>query len=115
MLEGTNESTNLSKESIERLDYSCKHIIANEDVIKSNSTLWNVHKDRMLSQLVILLNFNFAEIAKRFDKLCNIKSKKDEPVYNEKELRRHYCFLHAMRYLHKKVDSFYYEQLSLNN
>ena len=97
------------------IKYYCEHIIKNEDVLKSNIRLWDVYKDTLLKQLVIMLNFNFKEISKCFDRLCKIihKSKEEEYIYNETELRRHWGFLHAMRFLGKDVNEDFY--LSLNN
>jgi hypothetical protein len=97
------------------IKYYCEHIIKNEDVLKSNKKLWDVYKDTLLKQLVIMLNFDFKEISKCFDRLCKIihKSKEEEYIYNETELRRHWGFLHAMRFLGKEVNQEFY--LSLNN
>lgn len=105
---------------MDRIKYACEHIIQNENVIKANKTLWNEYKDKLLKQIVIMMNFDFAEIAKKFDNICKIEKKKkteddSEPIYNENELRRHYAFLHAMRTLGKEVNSAYYEALLIQN
>lgn len=110
----TNKTSDITEADFkERIDYACNHIIVNDNVIKSNLTKWDSYKDNMLKQLVIVLNFNFAEIAKRFDKLCGINHTKpnQEPTYNETELRRHYAFLYSMRHLNNSVGNDYYHQL----
>lgn len=103
-----------------RIKYICEHIIENEDIINDNLTIWNPKRDKLLMQLVIMLNFNFKEISKRFDKLCKIKHPSPEKdgdivLFSITELRRHYSFLHAMRYLNKTVDEVYYKDLKKEN
>ncbi len=103
-----------SEKEENKIKYYCEHIIENKDVLKSNLKLWDVYKDTLLKQLVIMLNFDFTEISKCFDRLCKIihKSKDEKLIYNETELRRHWGFLHSMRYLGKEVNEEFY--LSLN-
>ena len=105
---------------MDRIKYACEHIIQNENVIKANKTLWSEYKDKLLKQIVIMMNFDFAEIAKKFDKICKVEKNKkteddNENIYNENELRRHYAFLHAMRILGKEVNSVYYETLLIQD
>lgn len=102
--------------SNERIQYACEHIIINEKVIESNKTLWNVYKDKLLKEIVIMMNFDFTKIAQRFDKVCKnekliINGEEQETKYDENELRRHFGFLHAMSVLGKEVNSDYYESL----
>ena len=106
--------------SNERIKYACEHIIINDKVIESNKTLWNVYKDKLLKEIVVMMNFDFAKIAERFDKICKTEKKivngeEQETVYNENELRRHFGFLYAMSVLGKEVNTDYYDSLRKDN
>ena len=106
--------------SNERIKYACEHIITNEKVIESNRTLWGVYKDKLLKEIVLMMNFDFSKIAERFDKVCRnekiiINGEEQETKYNENELRRHFGFLHAMSVLGKEVNSDYYERIQKEN
>ena len=96
------------KKKNEKIIYACEHIINNENVLKSNATIWDTFKDNILKQMVLIFNFDFNEISKSFEKFFKIVHKNDDEkynfVYNPNECRRHWGFLHAMRELNKNVD-----------
>jgi len=102
----------ISQEKNEKILYACEHIITNENVLKSNATIWDTFKDNILKQMVLIFNFDFVEISKNFEKFFKIDHKKSDEIYNfiynPTECRRHWGFLHAMRILKKNVDENYY-------
>jgi len=82
--------------------------IKNYDVIESNITLWTPYLDNYLRELVLLFNFNFNEIATRFQDLIALPYKYD---FSEEEVSRHWAFLHASRELRMSINEEYYESL----
>lgn len=92
----------------ERMNYICNKIIDNEKIIENNAKFWTLYLDNQLREFVILYNFNFFEVASRFHGFISIDNRYE---FNENEIRRHWSFLHSMRYLNKTVDNDYYTQL----
>lgn len=92
----------------ERMTYTCNKIIENQKIIENNAKFWTFYLDNQLKQFVILYNFNFFEVANRFHGFISMKNKYE---FNENEIRRHWSFLHAMRYLNKPVDNEYYTEI----
>ena len=91
-----------------KMNYTCNKIVENEKIIENNAKFWTLYLDNQLKEFVILYNFNFFEVANRFHGFISIDKRYE---FNENEIRRHWSFLHAMRYLNFPVDNEYYLQL----
>ena len=85
----------------EKQTFIANKIIANPKIAEQNGHLWSVYHDMQLFEYVIKYNFNFYEIANRFQNLCNNYKKYE---YSEDAIRLHWSFLHAMRLLGKPID-----------
>ena len=94
----------------EKQTFIANKIIANPKIAEQNGHLWSVYHDMQLFEYVIKYNFNFYEIANRFQNLCNNYKKYE---YSEDAIRLHWSFLHAMRLLGKPVDVDYYKEVKL--
>jgi hypothetical protein len=93
----------------ESMDYFCKKTVENEKILESNGKLWTTALDMQLKEFVILYNFNFYDIASRFHNFISEKKRYD---FTEDEIRRHWAFIHAARYLNITVDEDYYQRMS---
>lgn len=91
-----------------KMNYICNKIVENEKIIENNAKFWTLYLDNQLREFVILYNFNFFEVANRFHGFISIDKRYE---FNENEIRRHWSFLHSMRYLNLVVDNDYYSQL----
>lgn len=91
-----------------RMKYICNKIIENRLIQISNSSIWTAFLDDQLREFVIQYNFNFFEVANRFHEFIAFPYKYD---FSEDEIRRHWSFLHACRYLNKEIDDEYYDKL----
>ena len=85
--------------------------LKNNEVIESNITLWTPHLDNYLRDLVLLFNFNFNDIANKFQEIIALPYKYD---FSDEEVARHWAFLHSARELKVVVDEDYYDQLRIN-
>lgn len=94
----------------ESMNYFCKKTVENEKILESNGKLWTTALDMQLKEFVILYNFNFYDIANRFH---NFISEKKRYEFTEDEIRRHWAFIHATRYLNISIDEEYYERMRL--
>lgn len=92
----------------ERMNYVCTKIMENEKILQSNGRLWTLFLDNKLKEFVILYNFNFFEVANRFHQFISINKKYE---FNEDEMRRHWAFIHAARYLNITIDEDYYDDM----
>ncbi len=92
----------------ERMNYVCNKILENDKILQGNKKLWTVFLDRQLYEFVILYNFDFYEVANRFHDFIQMHKKYD---FTEAEIRRHWSFLHAARYLGLNIDDKYYSKL----
>ena len=91
-----------------RMKYICDKIMQNRAIQISNSTIWTGFLDEQLKDFVIFYNFNFFEVANRFHEFIAFPFKYD---FSENEIRRHWSFLHAARYLNLEIDGEYYDKL----
>lgn len=91
-----------------RMKYICNKIIDNKAIQTSNSSIWTAFLDEQLKDFVVQYNFNFFEVANRFHDFIAFPYKYD---FSEDEIRRHWSFLHACRYLAIEIDDEYYEKL----
>ncbi len=87
-----------------------EEILNNQKVKEQNGKLWTPYHDMQLYEFVVKYNFNFFEIANKFQSLCN-NSKKYQ--YSEEAVRLHWTFLHMMRFLGKTPDNNYYQQMKM--
>jgi hypothetical protein len=92
----------------ERMTYTCNKIVENPKIIENNAKFWTLYLDNQLKEFVILYNFNFFEVANRFHGYISIENRYN---FNENEIRRHWSFLHSMRYLNRPVDNEYYTEI----
>ena len=99
-----------TKSISEKQSFISNKIISNPKIAEQNGRLWTVYHDMQLFEYVIKYNFNFYEIANRFQNLCNNYKKYE---YSEDAIRLHWSFLHAMRLLGKPVDVDYYKEMKL--
>ena len=99
-----------TKSISEKQSFISNKIISNPKIAEQNGRLWTVYHDMQLFEYVIKYNFNFYEIANRFQNLCNNYKKYE---YSEDAIRLHWSFLHAMRLLEKPVDVDYYKEMKL--
>ena len=90
----------------ERMNYFCTKTMENEKILESNGKIWTIELDKQLTEFVILYNFNFYEVANRFH---NFLSQNRKYEFTEDEIRRHWAFIHAARFLDKPIDETYYE------
>jgi hypothetical protein len=95
----------------ERMNYVCNKILENKKILDSNGKLWTTFLDIQLKEFVILYNFNFYEVANRFHDFMSMHKKYE---FTEDEIRRHWSFLHAARYLNLQVDDEYYKARKIN-
>lgn len=94
----------------DRMIYMCKKTVENQKILESNAKLWTEFLDNQLKDFVILYNFNFYEVANRFHEFISFPHKYE---FNEDEIRRHWAFIHAGRYLKMTVDEDYYDALKV--
>ncbi len=99
MLEHVNES---------KMKYVCNKIFENKAILSSNSRIWTGFLDDKLRDYVVEYNYNFFEVANRFHDFIAFPYKYD---FAEDEIRRHWSFLHACRYLGIEIDDEYYDKL----
>jgi len=92
----------------ERMNYVCNKILENKAIQASNSQIWTAFLDDQLREFVVQYNFNFFEVANRFHDFIAFPYKYD---FSEDEIRRHWSFLHACRYLEIEIDDEYYDKL----
>lgn len=91
-----------------RMKYICNKIVDNKAILLSNSNIWTAFLDEQLKDFVVQYNFNFFEVANRFHDFIAFPYKYD---FSEDEIRRHWSFLHACRYLGTEIDDEYYDKL----
>jgi hypothetical protein len=91
-----------------RMKYICNKIIDNKAIFLSNSRIWTAFLDDQVRDFVVQYNFNFFEVANRFHDFIAFPYKYD---FSEDEIRRHWSFLHACRYLGIEIDDEYYDKL----
>lgn len=92
----------------EKMKYVCNKILENRAIQISNSQIWTAFLDEQLREFVVQYNFNFFEVANRFHDFIAFPYKYD---FSEDEIRRHWSFLHACRYLGIEIDDDYYDKL----
>ena len=85
----------------ENMNFWCNRTINNVSIQISNSKIWTFFLDNKLRDFVIEYNFNFADIANRFQEFIAYPYKYD---FTEEEIRKHWAFLHSSRYLKKDID-----------
>src|SRR5574343_307689 len=95
----------------DRVVYLSKKIIKNQNIVDSNEKLWTYFLDNTLRTYVIIYNFNFNEIAKKFQDLISYPLKME---FTEDEIKKHWSFLHAARVLNIEIDDEYYDKLKTN-
>lgn len=78
------------------------------DILKSNARLWNSFLDKRLHEFVIIHNFDFYEIANRFQ---NVVVQPLKYYFNEDEIRKHWSFLYACRKINFVPEDTYYKNL----
>jgi len=99
---------NYDKKQLERI---YNKTIKNDEVVESNVTIWTTDLDNYLRELVLLYNFNFYDIAEKFQEIIALPYKYD---FSDEEVARHWAFLHAARELRLLIDDEYYKQLRIN-
>jgi hypothetical protein len=97
-------------EYIKERERITKNILDDIKIKQQNGRLWTPYHDMQLYEYVIKYNFNFFDIANRFQSLCN-NNKKYE--YSEDAVRLHWAFLHAMRMNNQIPNETYYQQMKL--
>jgi len=95
----------------ERMTYVCNNIMENKKILVNNAKLWSVFLDNQLTEFVILYNFNFYQVSNRFQDFISMNKKYD---FSEDEIRRHWSFIHAARYLNIPIDDKYYDNIKSN-
>jgi hypothetical protein len=96
----------------ERITYIYNKTLENKSIQISNSKIWTYFLDNKLRDFVIEYNFNFFEIANRFHEFIAYPFKYD---FSEDEIRRHWAFLNACRFLGKEIDDDYYDEIKVNS
>ena len=86
------------------------NILEDTKIKQQNGRLWTPFHDMQMYEYVIKYNFNFFDIANRFQALCNNKKKYE---YSEDAVRLHWAFLHAMRMNNQIPNEKYYQQMKL--
>ena len=86
------------------------NILEDVKIKQQNGRLWTPFHDMQMYEYVIKYNFNFFDIANRFQALCNNKKKYE---YSEDAVRLHWAFLHAMRMNNQVPNEKYYQQMKL--
>ena len=86
------------------------NILEDQKIKQQNGRLWTPFHDMQMYEYVIKYNFNFFDIANRFQALCNNKKKYE---YSEDAVRLHWAFLHAMRMNNRVPNEKYYQQMKL--
>ncbi len=95
----------------ENMDFYCNRIFNNNSIQISNSKIWTYFLDNKLRDFVIEYNFNFADIANRFQEFIAYPYKYD---FTEEEIRKHWAFLHSCRYLNKDIYEDFYDSQKAN-
>jgi len=95
----------------ENMDFYCNRIINNSSILISNSKIWTFFLDNKLRDFVIEYNFNFADIANRFQEFIAYPYKYD---FTEEEIRKHWAFLHSCRYFNRDIDEDFYDSHKAN-
>jgi hypothetical protein len=86
------------------------NILEDTKIKQQNGRLWTPFHDMQMYEYVIKYNFNFFDIANRFQALCNNKKKYE---YSEDAVRLHWAFLHAMRMNNLIPNEKYYQQMKM--
>ena len=95
----------------ENMIFQCNRTLNNKTIQISNSKIWTYFLDNQLRDFVIEYNFNFADIANRFQEFIAYPYKYD---FTEEEIRKHWAFMHSSRYLKKDIDDEFYDNLKKN-
>lgn len=95
----------------EKMNFMCNRTMNKTYIQISNSKIWTYFLDNKLKDFVIEYNFNFADIANRFQEFIAYPYKYD---FTEEEIRRHWAFLHSCRYLGKEIDEDFYDTQKKN-
>ena len=86
----------------------CRLVVENETIKKANAKLWTPYLDRKLNEYVVVYNFNYYEIANKFQDIIILPIKYD---FTEEEIRKHWSFLYCCRKINFVPEETYYSNL----